>query len=83
MTLGERIRNARAEHGYRAQELAVALQTTPATIERMERDEHPEIPVESVEILARLTGYASAGDFLAKVENYTVDLDRNVICIIP
>lgn len=81
MTLGKRIRQAREEHGYRLQDLAVALLTTPATITRMENDEEAEIPVPSIEKLAILTGYNSSGDFLAKCENYAVDPERNMLLI--
>ncbi len=81
MTLGNRIRQAREEHGYRLQDLAVALLTTPATVARMEEDREAEISVGAIEVLANLTGYASSGDFLAKCENYAVDLDRNMLLI--
>ncbi len=81
MTLGERIRQAREEHGYRHQDLAVALLTTPATVARMEQDQEAEIPVVAIEVLAHLTGYGSSGDFLAKCENYLVDLDRNMLLV--
>lgn len=81
MTLGKRIRQAREEHGYRLQDLAIALLTTPATVARMEDDLEEEIPVGAIEKLAYLTGYESPGDFLAKVENYAVDLDRNMLLI--
>lgn len=81
MTLGKRIRQAREEHGYRLQDLAVALLTTPATVARMEDDEEEEIPVVAIEKLAQITGYQSSGDFLAKVDNYAVDLERNVLLI--
>ncbi|MEW6284164.1 MAG: helix-turn-helix transcriptional regulator [Candidatus Eremiobacterota bacterium] len=81
MTLGTRIRMVREEHGYRHQDFAVALRTTPATIERMERDLEPEIPIAAIETLVKLTGYLSAGDFLAKCENYGVDPARQVLII--
>ncbi|GMU57203.1 MAG: hypothetical protein AMXMBFR33_63490 [Candidatus Xenobia bacterium] len=81
MTLGERIRQAREEHGYRHQDLAVALLTTPATVARMEQDQEAEIPVVAIEVLAHLTGYGSSGDFLAKCENYAVDLERNMLLV--
>lgn len=81
MTLGNRIRQAREEHGYRLQDLAVALLTTPATVARMEQDQEEEISVQAIEKLAQITGYRSSGDFLAKVENYSVDLERNVLLI--
>jgi transcriptional regulator with XRE-family HTH domain len=81
MTLGNRIRRAREEHGYRLQDLAVALLITPDMVSRMEQDLEPEIPVRAIEVLAHLTGYQSSGDFLAKCENYAVDLDRHVLLI--
>jgi transcriptional regulator with XRE-family HTH domain len=81
MTLGNRIRLAREEHGYRLQDIAVALLTTPATVARMEQDLEDEIPVIAIEKLAHLTGYQSSGDFLAKCENYAVDLERNMLLI--
>lgn len=59
MTLGEKIKAVREEHGFRIQEFAVALQTSPRVVERLENNEFKNVRQRWIQAIASLTGQES------------------------
>lgn len=56
MNLGQKIQSLREYHGFRIQEFAVALRTSPRMIQRLENNEFKFVRQRWLQTIASLTG---------------------------